>query len=88
VDYLGISPVFGTDTKTDISEPFGTDGLRKIRSMTKLPLVAIGGVKPNNAAQILEAGADGLAVVSAIMGAENPSAAAMEFAEIIKTVRI
>lgn len=76
VDYLGVSPVFATPTKTDTSAPWGLEGLRRARAATDLPLVAIGGIHAANAAQVLAAGADGLAVVSAICAASDPAAAA------------
>jgi thiamine-phosphate pyrophosphorylase len=76
VDYLGVSPVFFTPTKTDASTPWGLEGLRAVRAATSLPLVAIGGIHAGNAREVLHAGADGLAVVSAICGAPDPCAAA------------
>ena len=76
VDYLGVSPVFATPTKTDTSPPWGLDGLRQVRAATPLPLVAIGGIHLGNALQVLQAGADGLAVVSAICSADDPQTAA------------
>jgi len=76
VDYLGVSPVFATPTKTDTAPPWGLPGLRQVRALTTLPLVAIGGIHVGNAAQVLAAGADGLAVVSAICSADNPGVAA------------
>jgi len=78
IDYLGVSPVFATPTKTDTSAPWGLDGLRQVRAATALPLVAIGGIHAGNAAEVLAAGADGLAVVSAICGAADPTIAARE----------
>ena len=78
VDYLGVSPVFATPTKTDTSAPWGLGGLRQVRVATALPLVAIGGIHAGNAADVLAAGAHGLAVVSAICGATDPAAAARE----------
>lgn len=75
-DYIGASPVFITPTKTDTAPPLGLDGLRAIRRAVQLPLVAIGGINANNAAQVLRAGADGLAVVSAIVSAPCPRTAA------------
>lgn len=78
VDYLGVSPVFATPTKTDTSTPWGLDGLRQVRAATALPLVAIGGIHHGNAVQVLQAGADGLAVVSAICSANDPRAAAAQ----------
>lgn len=76
VDYLGVSPVFATPTKTDTKAPWGLEGLRQVRAATGLPLVAIGGIQANNAAAVLGAGADGLAVVSALCSADDPAAAA------------
>lgn len=80
VDYLGVSPVFATPTKTDTHTPWGLDGLRQVRTATPLPLVAIGGIHAGNASEVLRHGADGLAVVSAICSAPDPQAAAGELA--------
>lgn len=85
VDYLGVSPVFATPTKTDTSAPWGLDGLRQVRAATPLPLVAIGGIDPDNALQVLQAGADGLAVVSAICSADDPRAAAARLLRVSET---
>lgn len=76
LDYLGVSPIFATPTKTDTPTPWGLDGLQRVRSATLLPLVAIGGIHAGNARDVLSAGADGLAVVSALCAAPNPRAAA------------
>jgi len=84
-DYLGISPIFSTDTKKDTVTEWGLEGLSKIRSLTDKPLVAIGNISSSNAAAIIRAGADTLAVVSAVCGAENPEKAAYELKnEILK----
>ena len=83
VDYLGISPVFGTPTKTDTAPPLGLSGITAIRRLTSLPLVAIGGIGPGNAREVLAAGADGLAVVSAICSTADPQAAARVLREIL-----
>lgn len=77
-DYLGVSPVFDTPTKRDTPRAAGLEGLRRIRAATRLPLVAIGGIHAGNAAAVRAAGADGLAVVSAIMSAPDPAAAARQ----------
>lgn len=77
-DYLGVSPVFATSTKKDTVTVWGLEGLQKIRSLTSKPLVAIGGIGLQNAEAVLNAGADSLAVVSAICGAEDPYAAASQ----------
>jgi thiamine-phosphate pyrophosphorylase len=75
-DYLGVGPVFAQSTKLDATPPLGLDGLAKVRRATSKPIVAIGGVSAVNAGAVRSAGADGIAVVSAIMGAEDPMAAA------------
>ena len=80
VDYLGVGPVFATDTKRDAAPPMGVAGLAAIRRATALPLVAIGGLGPGNAAAAIRAGADGVAVVSAICGAADPHQAAENLA--------
>ncbi len=84
VDYLGISPVYATPTKTDTAPPWGLTGVSQVRAMSRLPLVAIGGIHHGNAAAVLQAGADGLAVVSAICSAADPQAAAQSFQAIYR----
>lgn len=81
VDYLGISPVFATPTKTDTAQPWGLAGVRQVRAATTLPLVAIGGVHAGNARALRVEGADGLAVVSAICAAADPERAAAALRE-------
>ncbi len=76
VDYLGVSPIHATPTKTDTKAPWGLDGLRRVRAMTRLPLVAIGGLHAGNAGEAVRAGADGVAVVSALCGALDVALAA------------
>lgn len=78
VDYYGISPVFATRSKHDAAPALGLDGLRAIRAGTRRPLVAIGGIDASNAAQVMAAGADGLAVVSALCSSADPEAAARD----------
>lgn len=76
-DYIGVSPVFSTPTKIDTAPPLGLDGLRQIRAAVRTPLVAIGGIHCGNGREVVLAGADGLAVVSAIIAADSPRAAAV-----------
>lgn len=87
VDYLGVSPVFATSTKTDTAPPWGLDGLVRLRSATRHTLVAIGGIGAANAEQVLRAGADGLAVVSALCAADDPQRAAKELRGAVRGVR-
>jgi thiamine-phosphate pyrophosphorylase len=75
-DYLGVSPIFDTPTKADTPAATGLGGLAAIRAVTELPLIAIGGLTKSNAADVVAAGADGIAVVSALMAADDPEAAA------------
>ena len=82
VDYLGVSPIYATPTKVDTRAPWGLAGLRQVRSATALPLVAIGGIHASNARAVLSAGADGLAVVSALCAAPDPCAAAATLREL------
>lgn len=77
-DYLGISPVFKTPTKTDTVTEWGLEGIRAIRALTQKPLIAIGNIHLKNAKAVLNAGADCIAVVSEICGADNPQQAAYE----------
>lgn len=71
-DYLGVGPIYATPTKTDTAPVLGLDGLEKIRKNVKIPLVTIGGMNHRNAAQVIRKGADGIAVVSAIVAAKDP----------------
>lgn len=75
-DYLGISPVFSTATKTDTVTEWGLEGIQAIRQRTDKPLVAIGNMNESNAFDVIRAGADCLAAVSAICGANDPAKAA------------
>ena len=75
-DYIGISPVFASATKTDTAKPLGLAGIRRIREAVRLPLVGIGGITVDNAIEVLRAGADGVAVVSAVVSAPCPRSAA------------
>lgn len=75
VDYVGISPVYLTPTKTDTAAAFGLDGVSRAAALSKHPTVGIGGMNLRTAADVMKAGADGIAVVSAIMSADSPAQA-------------
>jgi thiamine-phosphate pyrophosphorylase len=68
VDYVAIGPVFATRSKEHPDPVVGLELLRRARARSSRPLVAIGGIGPHNARAVVEAGADGLAVISAVMG--------------------
>jgi thiamine-phosphate pyrophosphorylase len=88
VDYIGISPVFSTTTKTDTSAPFGIEGIRQVMSLTRHPAVAIGGINSENATAIMQAGANGIAVVSAICSANNPRETAFDLNKLISKAKL
>ncbi|MGE5415856.1 MAG: thiamine phosphate synthase [Acidobacteriota bacterium] len=70
-DYLGAGVVFPTGSKADAGDPIGTDGLNAIASSANIPVVAIGGINLGNLARVKSAGADGISVISAILGQAN-----------------
>jgi thiamine-phosphate pyrophosphorylase len=86
-DYLGVSPIYATPTKTDTAPPLELKGLREIRKAVKLPLVGIGGLTRENSADVIRNGADGVAVVSAIVAADDPEAAAKVLKQVIEEAR-
>lgn len=86
-DYLGVGPIFPTQTKTDTASAWGLEGLRRFRPRSAHVLVAIGGINESNAAEAIRAGADGIAVVSAICSAPDVRAAAQRLRELIDDAR-
>ena len=86
-DYIGTGPLAATGTKGDAGAAIGTAGIRAVREITNLPMVAIGGVNRENAAGALAAGANGIAVISAVLGADDPEVAARELRRIVDTSR-
>jgi thiamine-phosphate pyrophosphorylase len=80
-DYLGIGPVFPTLSKQSPGPFLGLEGIRRVRAAVKLPLLAIGGINAANAAAVISAGADGVAVISAISSARDLRWAAVELVE-------
>lgn len=87
VDHLGIGPIFLTSTKTDTSDALGIDGFAALASCKPCPVVAIGSVKTPIVAQLIQSGADGVAVVSAICGQKDPGAATKALAEAVALAR-
>ena len=86
-DYLGVSPIYATPTKTDTAPPLELAGLQEIRKAVSLPLVGIGGLNRENSADVIRSGADGVAVVSAIVAADDPRAAASALRQVITEAR-
>ena len=75
-DYVGIGPVYATLSKSDAGEAIGVDGFARLRELGGMPALAIGGVTAANAAPLRDAGAAGVAVIRAVLGAPDPEAAA------------
>jgi thiamine-phosphate pyrophosphorylase len=86
-DYIGVSPIYSTPTKTDTAPPLGLSGLREIKTAVSIPLVGIGGLNAANAGEVIQNGADGVAVVSAIVSAADPETAARDLSELIDKAR-
>lgn len=79
VDYIAISPVYATPTKTDTAPALGLEGIRAITQLSVHPSVGIGGISHTNTTDIIRAGANGVAIVSGIMSASDPEKAARQF---------
>ena len=87
VDYLGVGPVKATGTKADAGAAIGPAGVAAVRALTRLPIVGIGGLDATTAGEVIRAGAEGVAVVSAICAATDPEAAARALRQAIAAAR-
>jgi len=81
-DYLAIGPVFATSSKENPDPVVGLEGVRRARALTRKPLVAIGGITRANAASVIEAGADSVAVISDLL--REPRKSAEEFFRVLR----
>ena len=87
VDYIGISPVYATPTKTDTLTPFGLEGIEEVMRLSCHRCVAIGGMNRDTIGEVIARGVEGVAVVSAIVAAKSPREASEELAAIIREHR-
>lgn len=88
VDYVAVGAVFPTITAGKGARPaIGLDGIRRTRDTTTLPLVAIGGISEDTAGDVVEAGADCIAVISAVTMADDPETAAQRLVDAIENSR-
>jgi thiamine-phosphate pyrophosphorylase len=84
-DYVAVGPVFATGTKPDAEPVIGLDGVRRARSLTTKPIVAIGGITRDNARDVIDAGADSIAVISALLvKGESVEKVARDFIELLR----
>jgi thiamine-phosphate pyrophosphorylase len=84
-DYVAVGPVFATGTKLDAETVVGLDGVRRARALTTKPIVAIGGITRGNARSVIEAGADSVAVISAlIIEGESVEKVARDFLDVLR----
>jgi len=86
-DYLGVGPIFATGTKPDAAPPMGVEELREVVERVSMPVVAIGGIGHGNVSQVIAAGADGVAVISAVVSAPDIAAATAELLARIRVAR-
>ena len=82
-DYVGIGPVYGSETKTDAGDAIGVEGFKRLAALVEHPAVAVGGITPDRALQITVNGAAGVAVINAIFSADDPERATREIAAAI-----
>lgn len=85
-DYIGVGAVFGTSTKKD-ARNLSVEKLREISASVSIPVVAIGGINRSNVGELSGSDVDGIAVISALFGAERPGEAAAELTELAKEIR-
>lgn len=83
-DYLGVGPIFVTQTKPDTPPPIGLNKLKEIVDRTSIPIVAIGGINTENLESVLQTGVHGVAVISAILTAQDPEKEIQKIQNIIK----
>jgi thiamine-phosphate pyrophosphorylase len=84
-DYLGVGPAYPTQTKTGLPDALGPAGIRAVAEAVDVPVIAIGGITAARVAELLAAGATGVAVVGAVSGAADPGAATRELLRALDT---
>lgn len=86
-DYIAVGPIFPTNSKANPDPVVGLEMLRRVRALTAKPIVAIGGIALDRAAEVMEAGADSVAVISGILKASDPAAQAREYIQRLEAVK-
>jgi thiamine-phosphate pyrophosphorylase len=86
-DYVAVGPVFSTTTKANTDPVVGIELIRRVRRLTDKPIVAIGGITLERAAEVIQAGADSVAVVSDILRAPDPGRRARQYIELLEAAK-
>jgi thiamine-phosphate pyrophosphorylase len=85
-DYIAVGPIFATDSKANPDPVVGTAMIQKARKMTQKPIVAIGGISLERAREVLEAGADSVAIISDVLRANDPACRARQYLELLEPI--
>lgn len=83
-DFITLGPIYETPSKLRYGDPIGIDVLRKVKSHVLIPVFAIGGIKPDKVKDVVDAGADGVAVISAVLKSDNIKKTVEEFMELLR----
>jgi thiamine-phosphate pyrophosphorylase len=86
-DYVGLAPIYNTDTKENSGIPCGVEMIAKVRENICLPIVAVGGINKNNVKEVISKGADGVVSVSAVLDSDDVKKEIEDFIKIIKEVK-
>jgi thiamine-phosphate pyrophosphorylase len=86
-DYIGLSPIFSTTTKEDAGAGCGLDMVRQVRKALQIPIVTIGGISLSNAGDVIRAGADSVAAISAVVATDDVRQATAQFIAVIAAAR-
>lgn len=87
VDYISLAPIFFTHTKHDSGNPCGIETLKKVRNCVNIPIIAVGGITKDNLSDVINAGADGVVSISAVLNSDGVYGNILNFNQIIKAVR-
>jgi len=83
-DFITLGPIYKTPSKLRYGTPIGVDTLKKVKSLSSLPVFAVGGIKIEKVKEVMDAGADGIALISAILSAEDKGKTTEEFLRLLK----
>jgi thiamine-phosphate pyrophosphorylase len=86
-DYVGLSPIFATDTKSDAGAACGLEMIQKVREAISIPIVAVGGINMENVEEVIRAGADSAAAISAVLASKNITQSTREIIDLIKKAK-